>query len=391
MVPGSFTSRMETTIVTRADHEGATARVESSGETLLITLAGRFDADGVALVWNDAVEAMEKHEPRRVVLDATGITYLDNAGSGLIVELRRRMRAADGTLEIEGLAEGYHALLDLFPAETYDEKRTVRPPVSPVVKIGKATVQIMGDLKNQVSFLGEVCVNLASVVTHPARFRFRETVRVMEGAGSDAVPLVALLGFLIGVILAFQSAIPMRTYGAELYVSDLVAIVMVRELGPLITAIIVAGRSGSAFAAEIGTMKVNEELDALTTMGIPPVQFLVIPRVIAGVIVMPLLTIFANFAGLAGAGLVVMGMGYPLIAYANRVTSAIGMGDVMSGLIKTLVFGVIIAGIGCLRGLQTGAGALSVGKSATRSVVAGIILVLVTDMIFAVLYFMIDI
>jgi len=344
----------------------------------------------VALVWNDTMSAVEQYSPRRIVLQAADITYLDNAGSGLIVELRRRMRATDGTLEIEGLAENYLALLEMFPAEAYDEEQTARPPISPVVKIGQATVQTLIDLRNQVSFLGEVSVNLARVMVHPGRLRLRETARVVEGAGVDAVPLVALLGFLIGVILAFQSAIPMKTYGAELFVSDLVAIVMVRELGPLITAIIVAGRAGSAFAAEIGTMKVNEELDALTTMGIPPVQFLVIPRIIAGVIVMPLLTIFANLAGIIGAGLVVMSMGYPLIAYANRVKFAIGVDDVMSGLIKTLVFGMIIAGIGCLRGLQTGAGALSVGKSATRSVVAGIILVLMTDMVFAVLYYLVD-
>ncbi len=380
----------EDTIVTSADQRAATASAESSGDTLTITVTGRLDADGVATVWNESLAALEAHRPKRTVLDAGGVTYLDNSGSGLIVELRRRMREAGGTLEIEGLAKGYAALIDLFPAEDYDEVDTSRPPVSAVVKIGRATVQTLTDLRNQVSFLGEVTVNLASVMVHPARLRLKETIRIMEGAGTDAVPLVGLLGFLIGVILAFQSAIPMRTYGAELYVSDLVAIVMVRELGPLITAIIVAGRSGSAFAAEIGTMKVNEEIDALTTMGIPAVQFLVIPRIIAGVIVMPLLTIFANLTGLVGAALVVMGMGYPLTAYANRVTSAIGMGDVMSGLVKTLVFGAIIAGIGCLRGLQTGAGALSVGKSATRSVVAGIILVLLTDMVFAVLYYLID-
>lgn len=334
--------------------------------------------------------ALEQHHPQRVVLDAAEVIYLDNAGSGLLVELRRRMRSTGGDVEIEGLKGDYEALLDLFPAESYDDKKVVRAPVSKVVVIGKATVQMLSDLRQQVSFLGEVAVNLARVAVHPRRLRLKETIRLVEGAGTDAVPLVALLGFLIGVILAFQSAIPMRAYGAELYVSDLVAIVMVRELGPLITAIIVAGRSGSAFAAEIGTMKVNEELDALTTMAIPPVQFLVIPRIIAGVIVMPLLTVFANLAGLIGAALVVMGMGFPLVAYANRVTSAIDLGDVMSGLLKTLFFGAIIAGVGCLRGLQTGAGALSVGKSATRSVVAGIIIVLFTDMIFAVLYYLID-
>jgi len=203
----------------------------------------------------------------------------------------------------------------------------------------------------------------------------------------NAVPIIILLGFLIGLILAFQSAGPMAQYGAGIFVMDLVAITLIRELGPLITAIIVAGRSGSAFAAEIGTMKVNDEVNALITMGLNPVSYLAVPKVLAGILVMPLLTILTNLAGLIGAALVVLSMGYPLITIINRVINAVGLGDLLTGLGKTLVFGLLIAGIGCLKGLQTKAGAQSVGVSTTSAVVSGIILIIVADGVFAVIFY----
>jgi len=209
----------------------------------------------------------------------------------------------------------------------------------------------------------------------------------MEAAGVNAVPIILLLGFLIGLILAFQMAGPMAQYGAGIFVMDLVAITVIRELGPLITAIIVAGRSGSAFAAEIGTMKVNDEVNALITMGLNPVSYLAVPKVLAGILVMPLLTILTNLAGIIGAALVVLSMGYPLVTIINRVVNSVGLDDLATGLGKTLVFGLLIAGIGCLRGLQTKAGAQSVGVSTTSAVVSGIILIIVADGVFGVIFY----
>jgi phospholipid/cholesterol/gamma-HCH transport system permease protein len=179
----------------------------------------------------------------------------------------------------------------------------------------------------------------------------------------------------------------MAQFGAGIYVSNLVSISLLRELGPLITAIILAGRSGSAFAAELGTMKVNDEINALLIMGFNPVRFLAVPRVLAAMIVMPLLTVFANLFGLIGAGIVVCGMGYPLVTYYNRVLSSVHVNDFVGGLFKAVVFGMLVAGIGCLRGLQTGSGAQAVGDSTTRSVVSGIVLIVVTDGLFAVLFY----
>ena len=203
----------------------------------------------------------------------------------------------------------------------------------------------------------------------------------------NALPIVALISFLMGLIMGFQSAVAMRPYGADIYVPSLVAIVVIRELGPLMTAIILAGRTGSAFAAELGTMKANEEIDALTTMGLDPVRFLVVSRVIAAVVMTPLLTIYANVWGLLGGGAVFLSFGYPLVTYNSQVTAAISLTALLGGLAKTLVFGFVVAGVGCLRGLETLRGASAVGTSTTRAVVAGIFLIIVTDCLFSVVYY----
>jgi phospholipid/cholesterol/gamma-HCH transport system permease protein len=187
--------------------------------------------------------------------------------------------------------------------------------------------------------------------------------------------------------MAFQSAIPMRQFGAEVYVANLIGLSMVRELGPLLTAILLAGRSGSAFAAELGTMKVSEEIDALTTMGLEPVGFLVVPRVIAAVAMTPLLAVFASLLGLVGGAVVMLSLGFPLVTYVIQIKSAVTAGDMLGGLGKSLAFGIVVAAIGCLRGLQTKSGASAVGESTTRAVVSGLVLITLVDGIFAVVFY----
>ena len=232
---------------------------------------------------------------------------------------------------------------------------------------------------------------LANALVNPASVRWRDVWRICERVGADGLPIVALISFLLGLILAFQSAVPMRRFGAEIFVADLIGISMVRELGPLMTAILLAGRTGAAFAAEIGTMRVNQEVDALTTMGLDPVRFLVTPRIIAAVLMTPLLTLFAMLVGMLGGALTMQSFAVPLVTFLKEVDSAVTPTDFMAGFVKTFVFAILIAGVGCLRGLETGAGASAVGDSATRAVVSGIILLVVVDGIFAVVYFVLDI
>jgi phospholipid/cholesterol/gamma-HCH transport system permease protein len=238
-----------------------------------------------------------------------------------------------------------------------------------------------------LTFVGELTVALLRAARLPRLVRWADAWLIAERVGVDALPIIALIGFLLGLILAFQSAIPMRRFGAEIFVANLIGVSMLREMGPLITAIILAGRSGSAFAAELGTMKIREEIDALTTMGLEPVRFLVVPRVLAAVTMTPLLAMFANLFGLIGGAVVMQTLGFPLVTYVNQILSAVTVGDLLGGLFKSLVYGIVVAGIGCLRGLQTTTGASAVGQSATRAVVSGIVLIAIVDGVFAVVFY----
>ena len=358
--------------------------LREEGEALLFILSGRLDAQSTGQLWRQAFDGYDRKKPRRIGIDATKVEYCDGSGIGLIVELRRRQGQ---DTEIRGLAPQFKSLLDLFPFEPGEPLPPKPKPVPMTIEIGKGTWTLLKDLRQQIAFSGEMLANLVRALLAPHTVRWADTLRVAEAAGVNALPIISLMGFLIGLILAFQSAVPLKQFGAELFVADLVAISVVRELGPLMTAILLAGRSGSAFAAEIGTMKVNEEIDALTTMGLGPVRFLVVPRILAGVVVAPLLTVYFNLISLVGAGVVVMSFGYPLVTYTNQVSHALTLTAVFSGLVKSFVFGIIVAGVGCQRGLATGTGAVAVGLSTTRSVVAGILLTILIDGIFSVVYY----
>ena len=272
-----------------------------------------------------------------------------------------------------------------IPLERPTEKH--REPLSLVEQIGHFTIGIWQDVQVLLTFVGELMAMLFRAARHPRLVRWSDVWLSAERAGVDALPIIALVGFLLGLILAFQSAIPMRRFGAEIFVANLVGVSMLREMGPLITAIVLAGRSGSAFAAELGTMKVREEIDALVTMGLEPVRFLVVPRVLAAVSMTPILSVFANLFGLIGGALVMVSMGFPLITYVNQILSAVTVGDFLGGLVKSLVYGIVVAGIGCLRGLQTTSDASGVGQSTTSAVVSGIVLIAIVDGMFAVLYY----
>jgi phospholipid/cholesterol/gamma-HCH transport system permease protein len=191
----------------------------------------------------------------------------------------------------------------------------------------------------------------------------------------------------MGLIMAFQAAVPLGQFGAQIFVANLIGLAILRELGPLMTAIVLAGRSGSAFAAELGTMKVREEIDALKTMGLEPVRFLVVPRVIAALVMTPLLTVFADLVGLMGGSVVLLSLGFPLITFFHQLQSAVSYGSPVGGLVKSFFFGIIVAAVGCMRGLQTKSGATAVGESTTSAVVSSIILIVVTDGIFSVIYY----
>jgi phospholipid/cholesterol/gamma-HCH transport system permease protein len=253
--------------------------------------------------------------------------------------------------------------------------------------LGRGSVAAASGALEALAFVGETAAALAYSVRAPRSLRWRDALLAAQRVGADALPIVSLVAFLMGLILAFQAAVAMRQFGAEILVADLVGISLVRELAPLMTAILLAGRSGAAFAAEIGTMRVNEEVDALVTMGLDPVRFLVVPRMLAALAMTPLLTLYANMVGLLGGAAVMVTFEIPLAAYMRETFAFVTLSDFLGGMAKTFVFGAIVAGVGCLRGLQTRAGAEAVGLAATRAVVTSIVLIVVADGIFAIVYY----
>jgi phospholipid/cholesterol/gamma-HCH transport system permease protein len=232
--------------------------------------------------------------------------------------------------------------------------------------------------------MGETAVRGLVMLFKPRQFRFRDCALAFERAGFDGLPITTLVGLLLGLILAFESAASLQMFGVEVYVADLIAIGLFRELGPLVTAIILAGRTGSAFAAEIGTMKVDEELDALTTMGLPPVRFLVLPRMVAAALVMPVLTIFSEIAGLLGGCLVLQIMDIPASVFWSHVISSSSLFMIVFGLAKSVLFGLLVGFIGCAAGMRTKNTADGVGVAATNAVVGGIVAIAVSDGLLAV-------
>ena len=358
-----------------------------SEEGLVFSLIGPLDSRTTGLAWRTALHSLQLANPRRLIVDAARLTYCDGAGAALLLELHRRQSRRQGTCEIRSLDPAYRALVDLYGRSDGQSPEPAGPAASSVEQIGRATVAMWNDIVILIAFVGELSVALGRALRHPGLVRWRDAWLTAELVGVNALPIVALLGFLLGLIMAFQSAIPMRQFGADLYVANLIGLSILRELGPLLTAIILAGRSGSAFAAELGTMKVSEELDALTTMGLEPVGFLVVPRVIAAVAMTPLLAVFAGVFGLIGGAIVMLSLGFPLVTYMNQVQAAVTVGDMLGGLGKSFVFGIVVAAIGCLRGLQTKSGASAVGESTTRAVVSGLVLITIVDGVFAVIFY----
>ena len=361
-------------------------RVETGSEGLTIHLKGRLDSRTTGSVWRRVQDALRT--PADLVLDASGIRYCDISGVGVFVDLRHRQQTAGRSFRIQGLAEEFQRLLDQF--DRVDPRALGEPPKPKLPlpeRVGRATIDVWEDFRDLVAFVGELVANLGSVLTRRQRIRWADTLQIAESAGLRALPIITLMGLVLGLIIAFQGAVPLRRYGGEVLVADMVVLAMFREMGPLFTAIMLAARSASAFAAELGTMKVNEEIDALKTMGLQPVSFLAVPRVLAGVFVTPLLTLYMNLCGLIGGGVVFVGLGLAPETYLERIVLRGSAGDLMGGLFRSLIFGIIVAGIGCMQGLQTGTGARAVGESTTRAVVSSIILIIIADGLISVVFF----
>ena len=361
------------------------AKAEGAGGVRLL-FRGALDAVAVARLWPEATRRARGATP--LTLDLGGVTALDTAGAVLLLRLERE---AGGGARWQGLArEGPERAVLERTRRALEAPALAKDPGGDLPWLGRLgrTALRRGDgLLDGVAFLGEALVAGAGALRRPWRLRFGEAMRHLDEAGLRAFGLTILLGFLIGLILAFQSSVSLRRFGAEYYIPNLVGISLLRELGPLMAAVILAGRTGSAFAAEIGTMRVNEEVDALRIMGIDPIAWLVLPRVLAAVLVMPVLALLMDLSGLFGMGAVMLSLGYVPAGIAGQLQGALQLWDLWGGLWKAAAFGLSIGLIGCRAGLNAGGGPRAVGDAATGAVVGGIISIVVLDGAFAVLFY----
>ena len=348
-----------------------------------IAFTGELDTESTPVAWSRLEKELAGKRVSVLEVDVQQL-ICDSAGLALLYYFSIGGMTPGASVSLNGLSPELQHLLRSFSKEDF-QRLEEHEPTSPsfVDDVGTATWLWLRDLRQQVEFIGEVTVELMSSLFRPRRMHWKEVFRVFEVAGVNALPVVSLLTFLVGMVIAFESAQPLKELGAQVYVATLLGLTMSRELGPVMAAIMLAGRSGSAFAAELGTMKVNEELNALQTMGLSPVQFLVIQRVLAGILLTPVLTIYAMYAGLLGGIPVLLGLGFPLRLVLQQIQTSVHFGDLAEGLSKSVVFGGIVAAVSCLRGIQTGEGPRAVGDSTTRSVVSSILLIIFADAIFA--------
>jgi phospholipid/cholesterol/gamma-HCH transport system permease protein len=348
---------------------------------LEIQLVGSWTLED-ALPAPDAVEREVASTPpvRRVSFDSAGLAAWDTGLltflRGLLLDLQGRDIAVDEA----GLPEGARRLLDLAAAVPPRLETKAHGAEPLLAHIGNIVVGWRAGAGEMFAFLGEVTLAFGRLLVGRARFRRSDLTLTLEQCGADALPIVSLVSFLVGLILAFIGAIQLRLFGAEIFVADLVGLGMAREMGAMMTAIIMAGRTGAAFAAQLGTMTVNEEIDALRALGIPPMDFLVLPRMLALMLMMPLLALYAVLLGMLGGALVGVGMlDITVTQYVQQTQAAIGLDSFFWGVLKAAVYGALVAIAGCLRGMQCGRSAAAVGQAATSAVVTAIVMIVVAS------------
>jgi len=341
-----------------------------------IRLSGRIDTGAASSLW----PALMAAAPAGAILDLRDVTGADTTGAAMLLAAE----AAGGRIEAPN--EAVARLLDRVRIALAAPAPLVEPRLPALAQLGRQVLEGLRGIGVGVAFLGEIVLGLAAALARPARLRWAELARFLDEAGLRAFPLTLLLGTLLGVILAFQSAIPLRRFGAEIFVPNLVGISLLRELGPLMAGVILAGRTGSAYAAELGTMTVNEEVAALRVMGMDPIAILVLPRVVAGLLVMPVLSLLLTLAGLAGMAGIMGLLGFPLATVTGQLADWLTLSDLAGGLFKAALFGLAIAIIGCQAGLGAGRGPRAVGDAATRAVVGGIVAIILLDGVFAVVF-----
>ena len=355
-----------------------------------LVLSGSWTALGMGRLTSE-LDALAVPAGEHWVIDASGIEALDTAGAWILQTLLRRLRDGAAGVELHQLRPEFARLFDALAQEAAPGPTFLPRPLSRLESLGQGTATLLAQGCALLAFIGECTFALGGWLAHPTRIRWRPILYNIRSAGVDALPIVGLLSFLLGIVVAYQGAAQLRLYGANIFVVDLVALSMLREFAPLITAIIVAGRSGSAYAAQIGTMAVTEEIDAMRTIGIAPLDMLVLPKALALLIALPLLTLFADLFGVLGGMLMAhIQLDVGTAEFLDRFVKTVSVTDLLIGIGKAPVFAAIIVTVGCFQGFQTKGGADSVGRQTTRSVVHSIFMVIVADALFSVAFSALD-
>ena len=364
-------------------------QIVRDGDT--IRLAGDLRMHDAAAIWKD-LRAETKDAKGAVQFDLRGVQAADGGVMALLVELRTELATRGVKAELVAANDNVETIVNLYSGHDGIAKIVKRKPEGTVEQVGRGVVSIGQEAKGILDFFGSMVLAGITLIRHPRAGHWKEVAPLMEKTGADAVPIVILINFLVGFVMAFQSAKQLKMFGANIYVADLVGISLTRELAPLMTAIIVCGRSGAAFAAEIGSMKVNEEVDALRTLGLTPFGWLVVPRIAALVLVVPLLTLLADFIGITGGLMVgITDLDLTSQGYVIETLKAVQGLDVVSGLLKSVVFAIAIALISCQQGFAASGGAEGVGKRTTSTVVTSLFALVMIDAIFTVVFRIFDI
>jgi phospholipid/cholesterol/gamma-HCH transport system permease protein len=350
--------------------------------TLHVALGGEWKlARGIPAPRGVLEEIEKQPRPQRVILEASVLAGWDSGLLTFLLAVLSRCTQLGVEVDRQGLPKGVERLLALATAVPARGSRSLRPE-SFLGRVGDAAIAWWNGCRDTLAFIGEAFLALLRLFTGKARFRHSDLLLALQGCGARSLGIVALINFLVGIILAFVGAIELRTFGAQIYVAHLVGIGMLRDIAPIMTGIIVTGRTGAAFAAELAAMGANQELDALMTLGIPPMDFLVLPRLLALALMMPLLCLYADLVGIAG-GLVVSAsvLGISPVQYLAETRHAVRLNDLFLGLFMSFVFGVLVALTGCMRGIRGGRSASAVGEATTSAVVTGIVSIVVATAI----------
>ena len=360
-----------------------------SADTLCVELSGSWTIEAEIPVINGVTQQLESSPlVQRLTFDTQGLQTWDSTLLPFLLKCIALCDQRQIPCDLSSLPQGVQRLLHLataVPERSGARRESVAEPL--LARIGKSVQRNLAAAKELIAFLGQVTIAFFRLLGGRARFRRTDFFLVLQECGAQALPIVSLISFLVGLILAFVGAVQLRQFGAQIYVADLVGIAMAREMGAMMTGIVMAGRTGAAFAAQLGTMMVNEEIDALTTTGLPPMEFLVLPRMLALMLMVPLLCLYADLLGILGGMLVGVGMLHlGIMQYFNETQKALTLTTFALGLIKAGMFGAVVALAGCLRGMQSGRSAAAVGEAATSAVVTGTIWIIVTDAILTVIY-----